>query len=242
MLEDRQDAFGHLMHDYFTGRDGREIIERDDGLVDVSVGPTFYFLEYDQWRESEKEAIAFVRGRVLDVGCGAGRHALYLQGQGFDVTGLDNSPLALEVCRARGLKKTHLLSITQISKRLGIFDTIMLLGNNFALTGTVKRTGWLLRRFYKMTPPSGRIIAQNRNPYITNVPEHLDYHARNRSRGRLPGQSRIRVRYKKYATPWIDFLMLSPDEMKEILTGTGWRIERLIAGNETVYIAVIIKE
>ncbi len=47
----------------------------------------------------------FVNGRVLDVGCGAGRHSLYLQKKGFDVLGIDVSPLAVKVCRLKGVKK-----------------------------------------------------------------------------------------------------------------------------------------
>ena len=30
MLSDRQDAFGHEMHDYLNGKDGYEVVERDD--------------------------------------------------------------------------------------------------------------------------------------------------------------------------------------------------------------------
>lgn len=36
------------------------------------------------------------RGRALDVACGAGRNALYLAGNGFAVTAVDISPVALE--------------------------------------------------------------------------------------------------------------------------------------------------
>ena len=90
MLEDWQDAFGHEIHDHFKGKGGYEIIERDDGFFSTSTGPRLYFLEYEEWPASEQEAMKYVRGKVLDVGCGAGRHSLYLQGQGFDVVGIDN--------------------------------------------------------------------------------------------------------------------------------------------------------
>lgn len=38
--------------------------------------------------------------RVCDIGCGAGRHVVYLAREGFDVLGLDNSPNGLAVCKA----------------------------------------------------------------------------------------------------------------------------------------------
>ena len=103
MRNDQQDAFGHEIQDYFEGESSYEIIERDDGFFSLSPGPELYFLEYEDWPESERRAMKYVRGKVLDVGCGAGRHALYLQEQGTDVLGVDNSPRALEVCKTRGL-------------------------------------------------------------------------------------------------------------------------------------------
>ena len=184
MLKDSQDAFGHVMSDLFYRKEVYEIIERDDGFVSPSLGLNFYFSEYDDWLESEKASMEYVSGKVLDIGCGAGRHSLYLQRQGFDVVGIDNSPLAIEVCKARGMRETRVLPITRVGRQLGIFDTILMLGNNFPLVANIKRAKWLLGRFYTMTSESGIIIAQTRDPYQTDEPEHLAYHARNRQHGR----------------------------------------------------------
>jgi len=41
------------------------------------------------------------RRRVLDIGCGLGRHVIYLVGRGFDVVGTDIAPSAVERCRAK---------------------------------------------------------------------------------------------------------------------------------------------
>ena len=169
----------------------------------------------------------YVTGRVLDVGCGAGRHALHLQEQGFDVLGIDNSPLAIKTCRLRGLKKAKVMSVTQVNSRLGTFDTILMMGGNFGLFASLKRARWLLGRFHRMTPEHGRIIAQTRDPHDTDEPEHLEYHRRNIQRGRMPGQVRIRIRYKRYATPSFDYLLVSRDELREVLQDTGWEVRRL---------------
>ena len=40
------------------------------------------------------------RGSLLDLGCGQGRNAVWLATQGFDVTGLDLSPVAVEQAQA----------------------------------------------------------------------------------------------------------------------------------------------
>jgi hypothetical protein len=134
------------------------------------------------------------------------------------------------------------LSITQVSLKLGVFDTIIMFGNNFGLFANRDRARRLLKRFHKVTSEKARIIAESLDPYQANIPEHLQYHKLNRKRGHMPGQVRIRVRYKKYVTPWFDYLLVSREEMADILNGTGWRIERLFASTWAFYSVVIEKE
>src|ERR1044072_8105167 len=112
------DAYGAQLWSYYkTGEPRNELIERDDGLLSLGqFGGKLYFSEYKDWQKIEKEAMKYVRGRVLDIGCGAGRHSLYLQGQGFDVTGIDNSPLAIKVSRLRGLKQAKVMGIEKVGE------------------------------------------------------------------------------------------------------------------------------
>lgn len=237
------DAYGQEIFAYWKGRrDVVEIIERDDGMMDISSGPASYFAPYDEWSTEQKEALKLVRGRILDVGCGAGRIALYLQEQGYDVVGIDISPLAIEVCRQRGVKDVRLMSITQINANLGMFDTIVMLGNNFGLFGNLRRARWLLRRWHAMTTPQARILAQTLDPYETGNPDHLAYHTLNRQRGRMGGQARIRVRFKKSVGPWFDYLFVSRDEMRDLVAGTGWGLARTIDSDGPIYVAVLEKD
>ena len=237
-----KDAYGQEIFNYYKGKGGFEIVEREGGYFDVSSGPKVYFDEYRNWPTHQKEGVRYARGRVIDVGCGAGRVALYLQSKGTDVLGIDTSPLAIKVCRQRGVKKTKLMSITQLSKRIGAFDTIIMYGNNFGLFGSFKRARWLLRRLYNMTTDQGRIIAETFDVYDTKEPEHLAYHKLNRARGRMSGQLRLRVRYKKYVTDWFDYLLVSKSEIKQILAGTGWKVKSFIDSKTSLYVAVIEKE
>jgi SAM-dependent methyltransferase len=229
------------MYDYLRKiREVSEIVERDDGFFGVSTGAKYYFSEYRSWHDRERKAMRYVTGRVLDVGCGAGRVSLYLQKKGFDVLGLDVSPQAIRVCKIRGLKNARVMPITKISSKLGKFDTVIMFGNNFGLFGSRKRAKWLLKRFHRMTTEHARIIAESLDPYNTNDPAHLHYHKLSRRRGRMAGQLRIRVRYREYATPWFDYLLVSKREMRDILKGTGWRLKRTLDSSRSpAYIAVI---
>lgn len=232
-----------MLAQYDGGTATAEIIERDDRYIDTGSEVGMYFSVYKQWSPLERRAIKSAEGRVLDIGCGAGRHSLYLQQKGFDVTGIDNSPGAVKVCRSRGLKKAFVRPITGVDKfRPDSFDTVLMLGNNFGLFGSAKGAKLILKKLYRITSPDARIIAGTRDPYKTDDPEHLQYHRLNRKRGRMPGQIRMRVRFGKTVGPWFDYLLVSPAEMEDVLADTRWRVENFIAPEEANYFAVIRKK
>lgn len=241
MLSPKTDAYGGLVYAHYKGLPSTEIIERDDHWFGVSPGAPAYFAPFEKWPSVERRAMQLVHGRVLDVGCGAGRVALHLQARGHEVVAIDISPLAVKTCRLRGVRDTRVCSVTRISRRLGEFDTIVMLGNNFGLFGNPRRARWLLRRFHGLTSPGARIVTESRNPYKGATAEHRQYHQLNRRRGRLPGQLRLRVRYGHARTPWFDYLIVSASEMREIVAGTGWRVAKLIEESNPIYIAVLEK-
>jgi SAM-dependent methyltransferase len=246
VLREHQDAYGREIYDYLNElpghRDVAEIVERDDGYFDTSGGPKAYFSEYKHWLPFERKAMRFARGKVLDIGSGAGRHALYLQNKGLEVTAVDNSPLAIEVCRQRGIKHTSITPLNEISAELGIFDTVIMMGNNFGLFGSYKGAKRLLKKLHGITSERGRIIASSGDVYKTEIPEHLFYQESNRNKGRMGGQLRIRIRYKKYVTPWFDYLRVSKQELEDILENTGWQANKYLDSETAMYIAIIEKE
>jgi SAM-dependent methyltransferase len=242
MLSRARDAYGRLMLDHLRGAAAPEIIERDDGLVSLTpLGSALYFLPPAEWRPLERELLQRCRGRVLDVGCGAGRACLALQELGLDVTGIDSSPLAIRVCRERGVRDARVFPISATSRRLGVFDTILMLGNNIGLLGGPERARRLLRRWHAMTSPAARILGATMNPYASAPADHRRYQRWNRARGRLGGQLRIRVRHRTFATPWFDYWLASPAELRRAATGTGWRITELLPENGIAYGVVLEK-
>ena len=225
------DAFGEML----LGGTGPEIIERDDGFLDAAkIG---YFAPVAQWPAVERRALRWVRGRVLDAGLGAGRAALELQRRGRSVVGIDVSPGAVEVARRQGVRDVRLLALEDVDDSLGRFDALVMFGNNFGLFGSPRKAKRLLRR---LRPMVDRIVAASNDPHATNDPVHLAYQERNRKRGRMAGQLRLRVRYRDLIGPWFDYLIVSPDEMATVLDGTGWGIHRLLdEGGGGYYVAVL---
>ena len=235
------DAYGQLLLEAFEGGDVAEIVERDDGYIAVGkLGAALYLAPFRRWPAHHRRAMRLARGRVLDVGCGAGRVCLHLQERGLDVVGIDVSPGAVEVCRRRGVRDARVLSIEDVDASLGPLDTIVMLGNNFGLFGSAAKAGRLLRRFHRLTGPRGRILAETRDVYQTEDPGHLAYQARNRERGRMGGQIRIRVRHRDLATPWFDYLMVSREELRELVEPAGWTVARTLDSPDT-YVAVLEK-
>ncbi len=223
------DATGNVILSYFKKQHTFDIVEREDGYINVDDAEKMYFSEYIDWRNHEKEAISYAHGRCLDIGCGAGRVLLYLQSKGLFCLGIDSSPLAIKVCKMRGVKHSKVMDLTDISKfKEDSFDSIILFGNNFGLLANKLKAKRLLKNMYKITSKNAVIIAEDRDPYITTNPTHFKYHSYNIKRGRMPGQLKIRVRFMQYKTPWYDYLYLSKSEMKSLINGTGWKITKFI--------------
>jgi SAM-dependent methyltransferase len=234
------DAWGEMMLAALAGEDAIEIVERDDGLIMAGrLGIPSYMAPFRRWPPRQRQAMRLVRGRVLDVGSGAGRVAVHLQSRGHEVVSIDSSPGAVEVARRRGARDARLLRIEQASPRLGTFETVILFGNNLGLLGGLERGRRLLRRLARVTNPGSRILGETLDPYTTENALHIAYHARNRRRGRMGGQVRLRIRYGDLATPWFDYLFASRPELEELVDGTGWRLVDTITDDSPQYVAVL---
>ena len=67
-----------------------------------------------------------LRGRVLDVGCGTGEHALMAAERGLDATGVDTAPSAIAIAQRKAAERG-------LSVRFAVFDALDLghLGGSF---------------------------------------------------------------------------------------------------------------
>lgn len=230
------DAMGEAFLDALAGRPEPVVVERDDGFIAVDGLRYLGTLdERDEW------AVRQLTGRVVDVGAGAGRAALVLQARGQQVTALDTSPGAARACRQRGVRDVYLGTAGQAAADglAGAFDSVLLLGNNIGLLGSREAAGPFLADLGALLRPGGVIVGTASDPYQTSQRAHLDYHERNRRRGRLPGHATMRVRYHRLATDWFDWLIPSPGELEDVARPVGWQITDLRRGPGPQYAVVL---
>ncbi len=218
-------------------------IERDDGYVgreDVS----WYFTTHRNFPAHERAALQFARGKILDVGCGAGRHSLYLQKRGLQVTAIDVSSKIVELARARGVKDAR---VADVSKRLpfrnGEFDSIILFGNNLGICGTPIRFRRMLRELHRVTSSTGRILATTRMPSTTDL-IHKSYLRSNLMRGRAIGQIRLRLLFNGRRGAWFELLLLAPTDLMQLALKEHWEVTRVfpLENFETGYAVVLEKQ
>ena len=247
------DVFGEMIKDAYAVRTGIgprplaggrvprpviEIIERDDGLINGAPAD-HYLAEPADWQQHDHRALRLCRGQVLDVGVGAGRTALELQRRGMAVTGLDTSAGAIQVARAQGLRDTVITTVDDYARAAARYDTFLLLGNNLGLLEGPSRAPAFLNALAEVAAPGARIVAHGTDPYGTTDPVHVEYHQRNRARGRLGGQLRLRLRYRRLTTDWFDYLNCSPSELESLVAGTRWHLKSIDDQDRPYYLAVM---
>lgn len=234
----QQDAFGKALYSYWKGDHKTPcFIRRDDNYTDKSLLKTYFAKNIES--EMEKDALQFAKGKILDVGCGAGRHTLYLQKKGFDVTGIDFSPLAIKTCKARGCKKVKVMDVFKAKFKPNSFDTILLFGNNLGIGGSLTGVKKLLKKLKSLIKPHGHLLLTSMDVTKTTKEIHQNYHQRNQKAGRYIGIVKIRIEYKDLISDWFQWAHVEPEVLQKIAKETGWNIKQIFKQKNGEYSAVL---
>ncbi len=151
-----KDIFGQALLDYQLGNYTEDIKTYSSLDEEDAIPLPYLFRNYKEMPPIEQKALTLCTGKILDIGCGAGSHALYLQEKGQDVTALDYSKGATEVCTLRGLKKvvhSHFYDFLGTK-----FDTILLLMNGIGIIENLGNFNRFFSHVKLLLKPNGQIL------------------------------------------------------------------------------------
>ena len=155
-IQKMKDLFGKAILDYQIHNSPEDLITETSISEADEMSVAYLFRSYAEMPKLEQKALQLAKGKVFDVGCGAGSHSLFLQEQGFDVTSIDISTNAIEACRLRGVKNARVQNVLDIENEK--FDTIILLMNGTGIFGTLVKTSQYLLKLKCLLNPNGQIL------------------------------------------------------------------------------------
>ncbi len=153
-----KDLFGKAILDYQTNNSPEDLITETSISEADEMSVAYLFRNYSEMPKLEQKALQLAKGKVLDVGCGAGSHALELQNERkLDVTAIDISENAVKACQLRGIENVKVANILDLDSE-NKFDTILLLMNGTGIFGTLNETAKYLQKLKSLLNEGGQIL------------------------------------------------------------------------------------
>jgi cyclopropane fatty-acyl-phospholipid synthase-like methyltransferase len=230
------DPMGRAIADYHKSKKASELRVFSPMFEEDEIPLTTLFRSYKSMPEIERKALDLAKGRVLDVGAGAGCHSLVLQERGMDVTAIDISPLSVETMKERGVKKVLEQDFFTLE---GQFDTILMLMNGIGIVGTLDRMPEFFKQLDKMLAPEGQVLCDSSDisyvfeteDGIIEMPDDMSYY----------GEHSFQMQYKDTIGEPFDWLYIDADTLKQKAGRYGYAVEVVAEGEHYDYLARLTK-
>jgi 2-polyprenyl-3-methyl-5-hydroxy-6-metoxy-1,4-benzoquinol methylase len=227
-----KDVLGEALSDYFhkTSTGKLWVNNKYGPREEMPVG--VYFREAGDMPELEWIALQQCRGKVLDIGAGAGSHALILQQMGLDITALDISPKAATVMGLRGVKeilRQDYFALEPVPPGAGSYDTLLLLMNGIGLAGTLDGLRNFLAKARSLLRPGGQLLFDSSDiayMYDGKTPQTPDYY----------GEILYQYEYRKQKSDWFKWLFIDRTTLSIIAVSEGWYTEVLFGDKWDQYL------
>jgi len=235
-----KDLFGKAILDYQTDNSPEDLITETSISETDEMSVAYLFRNFSAMPKIEQKALELSRGKVLDVGCGAGSHSLYLQNErNLEVVSIDISKNAIEACQLRGLKNAKVQDLMEMDLETK-FDTILLLMNGTGIFGKLKNTPALLQKLKSLLSPNGQILIDSSDIiYMFDedesedseggywIPGDVDYY----------GEVTFTVSYKNETEETFDWLYLDYNTLQNAAIDNGLNCELIQKGEHFDYLA-----
>ena len=151
-----QDILGSALLDYFHGNYTEDLITETNISEEDELPLPYFFRGFSEMPHIEQQALKLSKGKAMDVGCGAGSHALYLQKKGMKVTAIDTSKGAVEVAKLRGVIDVKNIDLLKLQNEK--FDTILLLMNGTGIFQKLEYISVFLEHLKSLLSSNGQIL------------------------------------------------------------------------------------
>ena len=233
-----KDLFGKAILDFQTNNSPKDLITETSISDEDEMSVAYLFRSYAEMPKIEQKALQLAKGKILDVGCGAGSHSLYLQNErNFDVRSVDISTNAIEACRLRGLKNAQVQNILEMDSDNpeNKFDTILLLMNGTGIFGTLKETTKFLQKLKSLLNPDGQILIDS-SDIIYMFDNDEDGGKWIPSNGYY-GELTFTIRYKNEKEDQFPWLYLDYNTLQNAAFANGLQSELILEGEHYDYLA-----
>ena len=233
-----KDLFGKAILDFQTNNSPEDLITETSISDEDEMSVSYLFRTYPDMPTLEQKALQLAKGRVLDIGCGAGSHSLYLQNErNLDVHAIDISPNAIKACQLRGLKNAKVQNILEMDSinPENKFDTILVLMNGTGIFGTLKDTPLFLQKLKSLLNPDGQILIDS-SDIIYMFDNDEDGGKWIPSKGYY-GELTFTIRYKNEKEVEFPWLYLDYNTLQNAAFANGLQSELLLEGEHYDYLA-----
>ena len=228
-----KDLFGQAIHDYQTNNSPEDLLTETSISEADEMSVAYLFRSFEQMPHLEQIALERAKGKILDVGCGAGSHSLYIQNKGLDVTAIDISANAINACQLRGLKNTRMQNVLALQNET--FDTILILMNGTGIFGTLEALPAYLQHLKSLLNPNGQILLDS-SDLIYMYDENEDGSYSIPAEGYY-GEISFTVSYKGQTDPPFPWLYLDYNTLQRAAQANGLQCELIAEGEHFDYLA-----
>lgn len=233
-IDSIHDPMGAAIRDYhLRGKAARlrvmsSMFDEDEMPVD------HLFRTFDNMPHLEQKALNMAYGKVLDIGAGAGCHALALQERGMDVKAIDISPLSCEVMKERGIKDVECVNL--FCKQLqGKYDTLLLLMNGTGIAGKLSQLPALLNRLKELLSEEGQILIDSSD--LKYIYENEDGSMDIDLNAQYYGEVDYQMQYRDIKGEPFDWLYTDPMLLASVSKQCGLQCQIMEQGEHYDYLA-----
>ena len=226
------DIFGKALLDYYNGNYTENIITSTNISEDDEMPLDYLFRDYKDMSKLEQKSLQLAKGRILDVGCGAGIHSLYLQNKGFDVKAIDISKGAIEVAQKLGIRNAEQIPVLDETEK---FDTILLMMNGTGIFETLAKTPHYLKHLKTLLNPNGQILVDSTD--IKYMYEDEDGGYWQDLNANYYGELDYLLSYKGEDAELITWLYLDFETLSSASEKAGLQCELIMEGEHYDYLA-----